>query len=179
MPTPSPNAPAWVSLIPLLVVGLVILRNSRARQLQVERLWISPVMILVLVGLSLSQQGMPTPLVLAMDIAGLVVGSALGWWRARFTKITVDPQTHALTSQASPIGMLVILGIFALRYGIRMYGAQSASSLGVSAIGMADAALVISVGLVCAQRLEIALRATRLLNEARAAGQNGDPVQSG
>jgi hypothetical protein len=27
---------------------------------------------------------------------------------------------------------------------------------------------VITVGLVCAQRLEIALRATRLLNEARA-----------
>ena len=34
----------------------------------------------------------------------------------------------------------------------------------------ADAALVVSVGLVCAQRLEIALRATRLLNEARAGG---------
>jgi hypothetical protein len=168
MPTPPPNAPAWSALIPLVIVGLVILRNSRARALRVERLWISPVIILALVGLSLSQQGLPTPLMLGLDIAGLVVGALLGWWRARFTKITVDRATHQLTSQASPIGMLVILAIFALRYVIRMYAAESANTLHVSANAIADAVLVISVGLVCAQRLEIALRATRLLNEARA-----------
>jgi hypothetical protein len=168
MPTPPPNAPAWAGLIPLVVIALVILRNSRARRLRIETLWISPVVILVLVGLSFSQQGMPTPLMLGLDIAALAVGAALGWWRARFTKITVDPATHELTSQASPIGMLVILAIFAVRFGVRMYASESATTLGVSAIAIADAALVISVGLVCAQRLEIALRATRLLNEARA-----------
>jgi hypothetical protein len=169
MHTPPPNAPAWVALIPLAMISLVILRNSRARRLRIEGLWISPVLILVLVGLSFSQQAMPTPLMLGIDIAALVVGAGLGWWRARFTTITVDPATHELTSRASALGMLVILAIFALRYGVRMYAADSASSLGVSANAIADAALVISVGLVCAQRLEIALRATRLLNEARAA----------
>jgi hypothetical protein len=168
MPPSSPNAPAWAALIPLIVVGLVILRNSRARRLRVESLWISPVVILVLVALSLSQQGMPTPLMLGIDIAALALGAGLGWWRARFTHITVDPATHELTSRASPVGMLVILAIFALRYGVRMYADQSASSLGVPAVAIADALLVISVGLVCAQRLEIALRATRLVNEARA-----------
>jgi hypothetical protein len=66
--------------------------------------------------------------------------------------------------------MLVILGVFALRYAARMYAAQSASSLGLSAVGVADALLIISVGLVCAQRLEIALRASRLLEEARSGG---------
>lgn len=170
MPTPPPTAPAWVYLIPLAMIALVILRNARARRLRIESLWIAPVIILALVGLSFSQEGMPTPLMLAIDIAALVVGAALGWWRARFTHITVDPATHALTSRASPVGMLIILGIFALRYGVRMYAAQNASALGVSANAVADAALVISVGLVCAQRLEIALRATRLLNEARAGG---------
>jgi hypothetical protein len=168
MPTPPPNAPAWAGLIPLVLIALVILRNSRARRLRIETLWISPVVILVLVGLSFSQQGMPTPLMLGLDIAALAVGAALGWWRARFTKITVNPATHELTSQASPIGMLVILAIFAVRFGVRMYASESATTLGVSAVAIADAALVISVGLVCAQRLEIALRATRLLNEARA-----------
>jgi hypothetical protein len=168
MPTPPPNAPAWAGLIPLVVIALVILRNSRARRLRIETLWISPVMILAAVGLLFSQQGMPSPLMLAIDIAALVIGSGLGWWRARFTQITVDPETHQLTSRASAIGMMVILAVFALRYGIRMYAAESATSLGVSAVALADAALVISVGLVCAQRLEIALRATRLLNEARA-----------
>jgi hypothetical protein len=169
MPTPPPNAPAWTLAIPLVVIAPVILRNSRARHLRIETLWISPVLILAAAAALFSQQGMPSPMVLGIDIAALAAGAALGWWRARFTNITVDPATHELTSQASPVGMLVVLAIFALRYGIRMYAAQSASSLGISANAIADAALVVSVGLVCAQRLEIALRATRLLNEARAA----------
>ncbi len=167
-PTPT-NAPAWAALIPLVVIALVILRNSRARRLRIEGLWVSPVIILALVGLSFSQQAVPTPLMLGIDIAALVAGAGVGWWRARFTTITVDPATHELTSKASALGMLVILGVFAVRYGVRMYATQSAGALGVSANAIADAALVISVGLVCAQRLEIALRATRLLNEARAA----------
>jgi hypothetical protein len=170
MPTPPANAPTWTYLIPVVMIGLVILRNSRARRLRIESLWIAPVLILVLVGLSLSQQGMPTPLMLGIDIAALAVGGAIGWWRARFTHITVNPETHELTSKASPVGMMVVLAVFALRYGIRMYAAQNASSIGVSANAIADAALVLSVGLVCAQRLEIALRASRLLNEARAGG---------
>jgi hypothetical protein len=170
MPTPPADAPVWAYLIPVVMMGLVILRNSRARRLRIESLWIAPVIIVALIGLSLSQQGMPTPLMLGIDIAALAIGAGIGWWRARFTHITVDPATHELTSKASPVGMMVILAVFALRYGIRMYAAQNVSALGVSANAVADAALVISVGLVCAQRLEIALRATRLLNEARAGG---------
>ena len=170
MPTPPPNAGYAAYLVPLAVIALVILRSARARRLRIESLWVMPVVILAVVGLSFSQQGMPTPLMLGIDVAALAIGATLGWWRARFTRITVDPATHELTSRASPIGMLVILAVFALRYAVRMYGAQNASALGVSANAIADAALVISVGLVCAQRLEIALRATRLLNEARTGG---------
>jgi hypothetical protein len=106
---------------------------------------------------------------IALDAACLAVGAVLGWWRGRLTHIAVDPQTHQLTSRTSPVGMLLILGIFALRYGLRAFAAEGAGNLHMSVTAVADAALVITVGLVCAQRLEIALRATRLLNEARAA----------
>jgi hypothetical protein len=159
----------WTYLIPLIVIGMVILRNSRARRLRIETLWIAPVMILALVGLALSQEKAVTPAMIAIDVAALAVGSLLGWWRARLTNISVDPETHQLTSRASPIGMLVILGLFALRYGLRAYATQNAGALHLSVNLVADAALVMTVGLVCAQRLEIALRATRLLNEARGA----------
>jgi hypothetical protein len=169
MQPPPPNLGVWTYFIPILVIAMVVLRNSRARRLRVETLWITPVMILVLVGLALSQAGMPTPGMMAIDLLALGVGAALGWWRARLTQIAVDPQTHQLTSRASPIGMLLILGIFAIRYGLRAYAAQNAASLHVSVNAVADAALVITVGLVCAQRLEIALRASRLLAEARSA----------
>ena len=169
MPPTPPNAPYWTALFPLVIVALVILRNSQARRLRIESLWIAPAIILLLVGLALGQQGIPSPAMLALDLAALAVGAGIGWWRARFTQISVDPQTHELTSKASPLGMLVILAVFAVRFGVRMFATQGAGVMGVSANAIADAALVISVGLVCAQRLEIALRASRLLNEARAA----------
>jgi hypothetical protein len=63
--------------------------------------------------------------------------------------------------------MLVVLGIFAIRYALRIYAAQNAGALHMPVAAVADAALVISVGLVCAQRLEIALRASRLVAEAK------------
>jgi hypothetical protein len=169
MQHPPPSLGYWTYLIPLIVVGLVILRNSRARRLRVETLWIAPLLILVLVGVSLAQEGMPTPGLMALDLLALGLGALLGWWRARFTNITINPETHELTSQASPVGMLVVLGIFAIRYALRLYAVQNASTLHLPVAAVADAALVISVGLVCAQRLEIALRASRLLAEARAA----------
>ncbi|HEX3366509.1 hypothetical protein [Phenylobacterium sp.] len=165
---PPPNAPAWTNLLPLFAVALVILRNARARRLRIEAMWVAPVIIVALIALALSAEGMPAPLGLALDAAGLVVGAGLGWWRARFTQITVDPLTHELTSRASPLGMLVILAVFAVRFGIRYLAQQNGTTLGVWAIALPDALLVMSVGLVCAGRIEIFIRATRLLNEARA-----------
>ena len=163
-------------LIPIIIaMGLVILRNSRARRLRIEAMWITPVMIVALIGLALygetARGGLVlTPLNIGLDVAGLLVGALLGWWRARFTNITVDPATHELTSRASPIGMVVIMGILVLRTVIRTYAASSNGPLGQWGPPLTDALLVMSVGLVCAQRLEIFLRASRLLAEARGGG---------
>jgi hypothetical protein len=104
---------------------------------------------------------------MVVDIAALAIGAAFGWWRGRFTRIAVNRETHALTSQASPLGMLLILAIFGLRMGVRTLAAQNASALHVSVVDITDAFLLLAVGLVCAQRLEMALRANRLLLEAR------------
>jgi hypothetical protein len=166
------GAGIWVYLVPILVIGLVILRNARARNLRVERLWISPVLLLFLTATTFSQQHvLPTPAMIAIDVAAIVIGTALGWWRGRFTKITVNPETHDLTSQASPLGMLLILAIMLIRQGVRSYATANASALHVSVIDVTDAFLLLAVGVVCAQRLEMALRANRLLTEARAAKQ--------
>ena len=164
-----PGAGAWVYLIPVLVIGLVILRNARARNLRVERLWISPVLLLFLTATTFSQQLLPTPTMIAVDVAALALGATLGWWRGRFTKITVNPETHDLTSQSSPLGMVLILAIMVLRQGVRGYATANAGALHVSVIDITDAFLLLAVGVVCAQRLEMALRANRLLTEARAA----------
>jgi hypothetical protein len=162
-------------VVPLLIalgfIAIALLRNARARRLRVERLWIAPLLILLaaVMALGFGQQHAPRPLMIGVYVLAAAAGAAMGWWRGRFTQITVDPQTHELTSRASPIGMVLILAIFAIRMGLRTLFAQNASALHVSVIEIGDAFLLLAVGLVCAQRLEIALRATRLLNEARAA----------
>jgi hypothetical protein len=153
--------------VPFIVMVLIVMRNARARRLRIETLWIMPVLILVMVGLALSQEGAPSPPFIAADLLALAIGAGLGWWRARFTEISVDPATHQLTRRASPVGMAIILVIFALRYAIRAYAEQNASALHVPVNAVADVALVMAVGLVCAQRLEIFTRANRLLAQAR------------
>ncbi|HEY3950772.1 hypothetical protein [Phenylobacterium sp.] len=186
MPPTSPNASPWATLIPIVIaMGLVILRNSRARRVRIEAMWVAPVIIVALIGFALWGEGKAsaglgrgpqfTPVSIGLDAAGLIVGALLGWWRARFTNITIDPATHELTSRASPIGMVVILGILVIRTAVRAYAAQNASALGEWAGPITDALLVMSLGLVCAQRLEIYLRASHLLAEARA---NAPPPQS-
>jgi hypothetical protein len=170
MPNQVPQgANALPYLLPLLFIGLAILRSSRARNLRIERLWVAPALILVATVLAFSHQRPPGTLMIGVDILAIGLGAALGWWRGRFTLISVDPATHALTSKTSAFGMLLLLAIFAIRFGLRGLAAENASALHVTVTDITDAFLLLAVGLVCAQRLEIALRANRLLSEARAA----------
>jgi hypothetical protein len=167
MPPQAAHGPA-VYLVPLVAVALVVLRNLRERKLRIERLWIAPLAIFALTALVLAEQAPPGAALMTLDVAALAIGAFAGWWRGRFTRITVDPATHELTSKTSPVGMLLILALFAVRYALRSYGSETAGALHVSVAAVTDALMLLAVGLVCAQRLEIALRATRMLREARA-----------
>jgi hypothetical protein len=155
-------------LLPIILLGVVILRGARARALRVEQMWVMPTLILAGAAASFSQQAPPGPTLLAAEIAALAAGAALGWWRGRFTVITVDPQTHALTSKASPVGLVLVAAVVLIRFALRDYAVTHASSLHVSIAAITDVFLLLAAGLVCAQRLEMWLRARRLLAEARA-----------
>lgn len=163
------GAAMWTNLVPLLLIAIVILRNSRPRKLRIERMWISPAIATLLTAWVFSQSPPPTPLGLVVDVLALGVGVLLGWWRARASRFTIDPETHVITSRVSPWGMLLILGIFSLRYLLRGLLTGEASDLHVSAIEITDSFLLMAVGLVSAQRIEWLIRARRLLAEARAA----------
>lgn len=165
------GAPAYLTyLIPLVVIGIVILRNSRARTLRIERLWITPAIIMVMAILAFSANPPPGPVGLALDLAAVAVGGLLGWWRGRASRFTIDPETHIITSKVSPWGMMLILGIFALRYLLRsMLAGEGATALHVTAAEATDSFLLLAVGVVSAQRIEWLIRARKLLAEARSA----------
>lgn len=158
----------WSYLIPLLVIGLVILRNSRARTLKVKRLWISPAILTALTLAVFATNPPPGLLGVGVDILAVGLGALLGWWRGRASRFTIDPETHVVTSRVSPIGMLLILGIFALRYILRSVLGSEASVLHLTAAEITDSFLLLAVGVVTTQRLEWWIRARRMISEAKA-----------
>lgn len=164
-----PGSGYWTYLVPLIVVAFVILRNARARKLSVERLWISPAIIMLMAILAFSRNPPPGPVGLALDVAAVAVGGLLGWWRGRASAFTVDPQSHVVTSKVSPLGMLLILAIFGLRYVLRGAVVGESSLLHLTAAEATDSFLLLAVGVVSAQRLEWWIRARRMIDAARAA----------
>jgi hypothetical protein len=166
---PQGQGEALTYLIPIAVIGLVILRNARARTLRMERLWIGPLLIVLLAGAGIAAAPPRTEAAIVVDIVALAFGAVLGWWRGRASRFTVDPETHVVTSRVSPWGMVLILAIFALRYGLRSFLGGGATVLHLAAADLADAFLLLALGVVCAQRIEWFIRARRMIAEARAA----------
>jgi hypothetical protein len=165
------------SLITLAVVVLILLaRNGRPRQLKVESLWVYPAILLVGLGSSLAYAPPPiTVTSVSLLIGGFAIGALLGWQRGRLTHIELDPATQALTSRSSPIGMVLILAIFALRYGLRDLLATYPQLVGVPVLAAGDALIVLTIAMMGAQRLEMWIRARRMLEEAKGGGPGATP----
>jgi len=149
------------------IIAMIVARNLRPRRLRVGLLWIRPAIWLLFTA-GYFYKFLPRSLT---DVAGLVVGfaigAALGWWRGGLTRIEVDPATGTAMQQASPIGMLVILALFAIRTGVRFAVAQGGAALPASVATVSGWLLALAVGLMVLQQLEIWLRARRLIAAAK------------
>ena len=164
------------SVVPYIIGGLLFVvlmawrlrRMSQLRPLKVEWLWVTPAILIALTVVSLIPQP-PQGVGWAWLAVGLVLGGALGWWRGKMMHISVDPETHALNTKASPAAMIFILAIIVIRVALRGVAMGEASTLHLSVAVITGAFMTFAVGLFGVQRLEMALRATRLVAEARAA----------
>lgn len=147
----------------IVIFGLRARRMSQMRPLKLGQLWIVPAIYLVLVGAAF----VATPPSLtgwAVAFAALVVGAALGWQRGRMMAIHVDPETHALSQKGSPLAILFLLAIIGVKLAVQGEG----RSLGFDVALVTDAALALALGMFTMTRVEMYLRAKRLLEEAGA-----------
>jgi hypothetical protein len=174
-PGPPPGASLTTYLVPMAVVlAVVLLRNRRPRRLQIEQLWVTPAIYLVLLVSVLAAAPPPvTPLSIAILAASFVLGAALGWQRGRLTQVNIHPETHDLTSRASPIGIVFIFAILVVRYAARDLLAGNAALLHLPIVAITDGFIVLAVAMMSVQRLEVWQRATRMLAEAK--GSLGPP----
>lgn len=171
MPQGQIHSPIFYVVIGLLVIGLFawrIRRMTQSRPLRLEWLWVTPALLAALTVLSLVPQP-PHGIGWAVLAVGLVVGGGLGWWRGKMMHISVDPETHALNTRASAAGLIFIVAIIVIRMGLRSMALSEASTLHVSVSVITGAFMTFAVGLFGVQRLEMAIRANRLLTEARQA----------
>ncbi|HWF75580.1 MAG TPA: DUF1453 domain-containing protein [Caulobacteraceae bacterium] len=180
MPTDHPGAPLASYLVPLGVAAvIIILRNSRPRRLKIERLWVGPAIYLILMAAALSQAPPPiTPVSIAILAGAFALGAAIGWQRGRLTQIHIHPETHDLTSRASPIGLLFIFAILVVRYAARDLLAGNAGTLHLPIVAITDGFLLLAIAMLSVQRLEVWQRATRMLADAKAAAPGPPPPQS-
>lgn len=163
-----PVQPGWISyavIIGIVVLGMAlrIRRMGRMRPLNLGSLWIVPAVYLVAAVLMFVSLP-PTPSVAIASAVALLIGAAVGWQRGKMMHIHVDPETHALNQKASPAAMFFLIGLIVVRAGARAVVGREG---GVSPAMLTDPLIAFAVGMFTLTRLEMYLRAKRLLEEAR------------
>lgn len=160
--------------VPLLILPIVlvlfVLKNRRKRALKPNQLWIMPTMVLPLIGLGvwgMSQNPRieHTPFgpdAWAVLLIGLVLGGLAGWYRGK--TITIEKEADGtLKSRASPLGLILLVGLFASRRLLEPVIESHAAQWHLNALAVADAFLLFAMGLIVMQRVEMYIRAKRVL----------------
>ena len=164
--SPQQYAPLLVILV---LLPIILLRNRAPRTLRPKWMWVTPAVIVPLMGLALwgssKQPGMDhTPFDAAswaILAVGLILGGVAGWWRGKMTTI----EKHAdgtLKAQASPLGIILIIGLFVGRSALRSVLEPHAAAWHLNALAIADAFLLFVVGMIVVQRIEMFIRARRV-----------------
>ena len=169
-PMQAHEAQGWISYaITAVIIGIVFAvrwrRMSVVKPLKLERLWIFPASYAA-VALYMVVMYPPQGLAWLFCALALIMGAALGWQRGKMMRITIDPDSHALNTTSSPAAVLFLVAIVAIRTGARaMIG--DGHALHLNAFAITDMLVALALGLFTTQRIEMYLRAKRMLETAR------------
>jgi hypothetical protein len=147
----------------IVIFALRARRMSQMRPLKLERLWVVPAIYFAIVAANFIAKP-PTLAAWIASAIALLLGAALGWQRGRMMQIHVDPQTHALNQKGSPWAILFLMAIVLIKMAVQGEG----RAIGFDVMLVTDAALAFALGMFTTTRVEMYLRAKRLLDEARA-----------
>lgn len=159
---------SWITYAITIAIVLVVLAlrmrgMSRMRPLKLGSLWIVPALYLGVAALMFWQLP-PAGSVAIASAIGLAIGAAVGWQRGKMMHIHVDPETHALNQKASPAAMMFLIALIIVRSGARSILGQDSN---VSPAMLTDPLIAFALGMFTLTRVEMYLRAKRLLEEAR------------
>lgn len=160
-------------LIPLLIIPvalvLAVLRNRRKRELKPHLLWVVPTIVTALIlfgiwGMSMNPNVPHVafgPLDWGLLALGFAIGCYGGWWRGKTITIEKEPDGRLL-AQASPLGIIILLGVFLGRRGLEALLEGHAAEWRLNVLALTDAFMLLAVGLIIFQRVEMFIRARRI-----------------
>lgn len=162
----------YAPLIAIAIVApLILLRNRKPRKLNVNLLWVAPAIIVPMIGLGLYFGRPPHAQFNLLEgvfcVAGVALGAVAGWWRGKMTRINVDASDHTVTMQMSPAGLIFIFALIAVRRILGMEAEAGVVQLGFNPAVIAEILMVFAVGTIVAQRVELWIRANRMLAQVR------------
>ena len=154
---------------PLIGIGvalsIILLRNRRKRTLRPHLLWVMPLLVTTAIGFGLwanTQHPHFGPFAWIAFILALALGCVAGWWRGKTITIEKEPD-GSLKAQASPLGLILIIGLVAARAGLREVMEANAAAWHLDAVVVTDAFMLFAIGMIVAQRVELYIRARRIL----------------
>ena len=154
------------SYIPYLVMAAALIfmirRNLRSRRIRAETLWVFPVLLTAIAALSIAQRPPRDALGIGVLVLATAAGAVAGWYRGKFTHISLDAETGVLTGKGSVIGLALILALYVGRYAVVAW-AQSHPDQAGTAVLAADSALLFGFATLIVSRLEIWLRCRKLM----------------
>ena len=156
-----------ITAVIIVVIMALRFRNvGKLRPLKLEMLWIVPAIYLVATVATFVARP-PVGMAWLWIAVALAGGAALGWQRGKTMHIAVDPETHALNQRASPAAILFIVVLVLVRNGAGVLARDHILPFDIMTI--TDVLMALGLGMFTVQRIEMFLRARRLLGEARAA----------
>jgi hypothetical protein len=163
-------------IAPLIVVALVARRligQPKLQRVRPGRLWIGPVYIALAMALVLWTSPKPGIVGMALFAGAAAVGAVTGYFRALHQEFSIEPETGNVMSKASPVGTLIFLGVFVVRYALSYWmngGAVRDMSHppGPELLTYTDAMLFFAFAMVTATAWETWRRTRPLVAEHRA-----------
>jgi hypothetical protein len=166
----DPQTQIWLSYGATAIIMAFILRRrfrsmAKEHPLNPDRLWMFPALYALIAGILVFAY---PPILMGWLCAGvgLLLGAGLGWQRGKLMKIMINPETKSLTQKASPAAMIFIILIIVARIASRAFvGIESSLGGGMNGPTQlaTDALVALALGFISAQRIEMYVRAKRLL----------------